>query len=58
MSRAINFCTNFLDERQEEESCCMFPFPADGGICQASVTLQAQVVMLQRDTNWALGFDP
>lgn len=58
MSQAINFWTNFLGERQEEESCFMFPFPADSGTCQASVILQAQAVMLHRDTNWALGSDP
>lgn len=40
MSWAISFCTDFLGERQENESCCVFPFPADSGICQASVILQ------------------
>lgn len=41
-SQTINFCTDFLGEREEYKSCCMFPFGegADSGTCQASVILQ------------------
>lgn len=60
MSQAINFYTDFLGERQKNESCCTFPFEegADSGNLPGLSGTAAQAVMLQREANWAFGFDP